>query len=43
MNDGLGNGFITIAGGSLGTYLNTSAIISQHISDGGFTMNIKRG
>ena len=43
MDDGLGNGFITIAGGSLGQYLSTFAIVSKNAIDDGFTFNIKLG
>ena len=43
MDDGLGGGFQTIAGGSLGTYLTTFAIISSNASDGGFVAPINRG
>ena len=43
MDDGFGNGFITIAGGSLGQYLETQAVISQNINDGGYTINVQRG
>jgi len=35
MDDGFGNGFETVAGGSVGTYLQTFVLLSNNASDGG--------
>lgn len=43
IDDGLGGGFVTIAGGQVNTHLETSIIISQSESDGGYIKKIKRG
>ena len=43
MDEGLGGGFITIAGGSLGKYILPFAIVSQNLNDEGFNYDIKRG
>lgn len=40
MDDGLGGGFITIAGGDLGQFLETEVIISPHLADNGFTHQV---
>lgn len=43
MDDGFGNGFQTVAGGNMGTYLQTFAVLSNNVSDGGIFTQINRG
>jgi hypothetical protein len=43
MDDGLGGGYITIAGGDKNTHLATSCIISSREEDGGYSFNVRRG
>ena len=44
MDDGLGGGFTTIAGGDLNNYLETFVLVSSTgVSQGGFSFNITRG
>jgi hypothetical protein len=43
MDDGFGNGFETVAGGSVGTYLQTFVLLSNNASDGGVFTQINRG
>ena len=44
MDDGLGGGFTTLAGGDLNNYLETFVLVSSTgVSQGGFSFNITRG
>lgn len=43
IDDGLGGGFVTIAGGSVNTHLDTYVMISSSEADGGYLSIIKRG
>ena len=36
MDEGLGEGFITVEGGNLGTYLDQFIVVSPHEADGGY-------